>query len=148
MSISYDTIDRAFLNKITEYSLLDTECDVRQDIVDGYMRRAVVDFSKECVYDLSLRDDNAREFTDSFDDGDVDEIVEIISEGMVLQWMKPYLYHADNLQNVLNTRDYTLYSPAELTRQIRGAYESLRLSYKHRINEYSVYHNDLTKLHI
>jgi hypothetical protein len=81
-------------------------------------------------------------------DEDMDEIVDIISEGMLVQWMKPFTYKQENLENVLNTRDFSTYSPAELFLRISDAYASAKKDFTNMMREYSYNHGDLTDLHL
>ena len=149
MSIPYDTFYGAFLSKISEFELLGIGDNIRTEIIDGYMKRAISAFKKNCKYDLfTTGDDTAREFVVDVAGDDLDELVEIISEGMVVQWLKPYVYQQELLQNVLNTRDFTQYSPAELLMRVGNAYKEAKSSYTQMIREYSYNHGDLTDLHI
>jgi hypothetical protein len=149
MSIPYDIFIGAFLNKISEYELLQLEDNTRTEVVDGYLRRAVTAFKKNCKYDFfTTRDDDSREFLTDIPDEDLDELVDIISEGMLVQWLKPYVYQQELLQNVLNTRDFTQYSPAELLMRVGNAYAKAQKDYTQMIREYSYNHGDLTDLHI
>lgn len=148
MTIPYDTIINAFLSKITEYELMHLWPEDREALVDNYMKRAISAFKKICKYDLSKFDSEERELTSNFKERDVDEIVEIISEGMVVQWLKPYVYKQEILENVLNTRDYSTYSPAELLLRVGNAYKQAQKDYTQMIREYSYNHGDLTRLHL
>jgi len=149
MSIPYDTFYGAFLSKISEFELLGIGDNIRTEIIDGYMKRAISAFKKNCKYDLfTTGDDTAREFVVDVTGDDLDELVEIISEGMVVQWLKPYVYQQELLQNVLNTRDFTQYSPAELLMRVGNAYEKAQKDYTQMIREYSYNHGDLTDLHL
>lgn len=148
MGITFDVIEGAFLSKITEFELIQLPEENRTAIVDGYRTRAVAAFKKICKYDLSMCDELIREYTADFAESDIDEIVEIISEGMVVQWMKPYAYQQENLQNAINTRDYQTYSPAELLTRIGNAYKKAQHDYTQMIREYSYVHGDLTELHL
>lgn len=104
MSVPYDTFNGAFLAKITEYEFIQIPEDNRDAILDGYLKRAVTAFKKICRYDLTkAEDDETRSFDVDIPEQDLDEIVEIISEGMLVQWMKPYVYRQEVLENVLNT---------------------------------------------
>ena len=146
MSISYDVFGGAFLSKVTEYDfpLKDYQ---RNGAIDGYMKRAIVGFQKVCKYNLtSTTDDAVREFDIEIDRMDVDELAEIISEGMLIQWMKPYVYRQENLENILNTRDFTSYSPAELLLRIKDTYSMTQRNFTNMIREYSYDHGDLTSL--
>ena len=149
MSLSYDVFTDAFLHKIKEYdfSLMD-EYDCT-DAVDGYMKRAISQFRKICKYELTATaDDEERVIHTEVVSDDLDEIVDIVSEGMIVQWLKPYVYHQENLENVLNTRDFTTYSPAELLMRIGNAYDSAKSDFTQMIREYSYAHGDLTELHL
>ena len=147
--ISYDVFVAAFLDKITEYDFITLDQDDRQNIVDGFMKRALSAFKKNCKYDFaSAADDDVRAFDIDIADKDLDEIVEIVSEGMVLQWMKPYRNKQELLENLLNTRDYTEYSPANLLMRINETYNSVKNDYTQMIREYSYNHGDLSRLHI
>lgn len=149
MGISYDSFTGAFLAKITEFNLYNLAEDVRQDIVDGYMKRAISAFKKNCKYDLTTTANDAlREFDIEIQDDAFDEIIDIISEGMVVQWLKPYVYRQELLENVLNTRDFTTYSPAELLLRIGNAYSKAQKDYTQMIRDYSYNNGDLTELHL
>lgn len=149
MSIPYDRFTGAFLAKIAEYDFMEMNRDTRQDVIDGYMKAAILAFRKNCLADLfTTGDDETREFNVDLSETDADELVEIISEGMVVQWMKPFLYKQENLENLLNTRDFTLYSPANLLLRIGEAYKQARQDYTQLIRDYSYNHGDLTVLHL
>lgn len=148
MSVSYDVFSGAFLAKVTEYDFPIRDYD-RNQMIDGYMKRAIAEFKNICEYDLSTTgDDKIREFDVDVSDGDLDELADIISEGMLVQWMKPYIYKQENLENVLNTRDFSTYSPAELLLRIRDAYNGARRHFTVMMREYSYNHGDLTDLHL
>lgn len=149
MSVPYDKFTGAFLSKISEYEFVNLRDFERNSIVDSYMKRAIAAFRKICKYNLSTTgDDIIREFDVEIDDGDLDEIVDIVSEGMLVQWMKPYTYKQDNLENVLNTKDFTTYSPSELLMRISNAYSAAQKDFTNMMREYSYNHGDLSDLHL
>jgi hypothetical protein len=148
MSVSYDVFAGAFLSKITEYTFIQIPEENRTTIVDEYMKRALPRFAKVCKYDLSVFDDESRSFSVDIPADAIDEIVDIVSEGMLEQWMKPYVYRQENLENVLNTKDFTTYSPAELLLRIGNAYAKVQKDYTNMIREYSYNHGDLSDLHL
>ena len=148
MSVPYDMFTGAFLGKVTEYDFISLDEYDRNNMVDGYMKRACSQFDKICKYDLSDRDDLIRQFRMNVPDDEIDEILDIVSEGMLVQWMKPYVFKQDNLVQLLNTKDFTAYSPAELFRQISSAYSSANKRFVGMMREYSYNHGDLTELHL
>lgn len=149
MSVSYDLFTKAFLTKVTQYDFVTMDEFERQDLVDGFMKRAIADFRHICKYDFSTTDDDvAREFNVDVKDEDEDELLDIISEGMVVQWLKPFVFKQDSLELFLNTRDFTAYSPAELLYRIGNAYTDARKTFINMMREYSYVHGDLSELHI
>ena len=149
MIVSYDVFTEAFLSKITEYNFCRLSESNRQAIVDGYMKRACAQFSQVCKYDIIHGDDNARQFDmGTISAWELDEIVDIVSEGMLVQWMKPYTYKQENIENMLNTTDYSAYSPAELLHRIVEAYKMCKRDFTNMKREYSYRHGDLTDLHL
>lgn len=149
MSVPYDKFTDAFLSKVTEYDFIKMDDYDRNTLIDGYMKRAIAVFRKICKYDLSTTaDDTVREFHVEIADEDLDELLDIVSEGMLVQWMKPYAYRQEILENVLSTKDFTTYSPAELLLRIRGAYDSAQKDFTNMMREYSYNHGDLTDLHL
>jgi hypothetical protein len=127
MAAAYEIFTAAFLAKITSYDFLTLEN--RQEIVDGYARAACAQFKAVCRADPTENAD--------------DEIADIISDGMVVEWLKPHIYRADLFENVLTTRDFSAYSPAELLNRIRETYQMARDEFRRKIKEYSYNHADL-----
>lgn len=148
MTLTYDLIHSAFLSKITEFELLQLAEEDRTGMLDDYLKRAAVAFHKNCKYDLTQFDDTLRAFSADVADGDIDELIEILSDGMLIQWLKPYTYKQELLESVLNTKDFSTYSPAELLTRVGNAYATARKNYTQEIREYSYNHGDLTVLHI
>ncbi len=149
MSVPYDVFTGAFLAKVTEYEFANMSEFARTEAIDGYMKRSIAAFKKICKYDLTTTaDDTVREFDVDIAPEDMDEIADIVSEGMLVQWMKPYTYRQENLENILSTRDFSTYSPAGLLKQISAAYRAGQRDFTNMIREYSYNHGDLTELHL
>lgn len=151
MSVPYDVFAAAFLSKITEFDLLTLDDASRTEIVDNYMHIAMSNsnFKKVCKLNFAAtKDDENRVFGVEIAEDTFDEIIDIVSEGMVVQWLKPYVYKQELLENVLNTKDFTTYSPAELLLRVGNAYAKAQKDYLNMIREYSYNHGDLTDLHL
>lgn len=151
MTVPYDTFIGAFLSKITEYDLIELDDSEKTSIVDDYMKRALSNttFKKVCPIDFfGGADDEDRSYTVDVDEETMDELIDIVSDGMLIQWLKPYVYKQENLEQILTTRDYTMYSPAELLMRVGNAYAKAQKDYIQHIREYSYNHGDLTSLHL
>lgn len=150
MSVPYEVFVEAFLNKITEYDLAAIEDPgIKNDIVYGYMKRAINGFKRVCKYDLTTTGNDADEcFDTDIPSDELNEIADIVSEGMVVQWLKPYVYKQELLENTLNTHDFTGYSPAELLLRVGNAYNKSQKDFTQMVREYSFDVGDLTDLHL
>lgn len=149
MTVSYDVFTEAFLAKVTEYKFSAFSENNRQALVDGYMKRACAKFSEVCEYDIMNGDDETRTITiDGLTPGELVEIVDIVSEGMLVQWMKPYVYMQKNLEMILVTSDHSVHSQAELVNRITSLYSLCVKNYTNMVREYSYRHGDLTGLHL
>lgn len=146
MATPYDIFEGAFLSKITEYDFLQIDPYDRNGSIDSYMKRSAAQFNKVCKYDLLTSDDAVRELAVDIPDADLVEIVDIVATGMVVQWLQPYMFKSENLENILNTVDYSMYSPAELLLRVREVYQMAQRDFKNMIKDYSYDHGDLSNL--
>lgn len=146
MATPYDIFEGAFLSKITEYDFLQIDPYDRNGSIDSYMKRSAAQFNKVCKYDLLTFDDAVRELAVDIPDADLVEIVDIVATGMVVQWLQPYMFKSENLENILNTVDYSMYSPAELLLRVREVYQMAQRDFKNMIKDYSYDHGDLSNL--
>lgn len=146
MSVSYDVFTTAFLSKVVDYDLQMRDYEQIQ-MVDSFMKRSIASFKPICQYDLSsTTDDTARAFNVDIPEEDIDEIVDIVSEGMLVQWLKPYVYRQEALENVMNTKDFSTFSPAELLLRVRETYNDARRNHTNMMREYSYAHGDIGSL--
>ena len=136
MSTPYSKIINVFLNKITDYDLPNFEENLRDNIVIGYMKSACVRFKYNCKIDLSDRDETLQVFNNDLDD----EIIEIIAENMLIEWLKPKLLNTDNFKNALSTKDFSLFSPANLLDKTNDTMELITKNARKLINNYSFNH--------
>lgn len=142
MATPYSDVYNAFLGKISDYDFPKFEDTEQEEILYGYMKSACVNFKKTCKVDLYNRDENNKQFNDSLDD----EIVDIITELMVIEWLKPKILSSENLKNCLSTKDFSLFSPANLLKEMRETLTVCKNDARKLINNYSFTHADFTKL--
>lgn len=143
--VPYDRFAEAFLSKISDYNLAMLEGYQQRDLTDRFLHTACSSFSRLCKYDLTdeALDDDTRTLTTNIPQKQLGEIVDIISAGMVAAWMNMYLYRQENLQNVLNTTDFSGYSPAELLKQIRAAHKQASDNFTSAMRRYSYDNADM-----
>lgn len=141
MATPYSDIINAFLGKVNDYDLpkfTDTE---REDIVTGYLLSACRKFYKKCVIDLTDRDNTLFQFNQTLDD----EIIDILVELMVVEWLTPKMLSSENLKSNLAPSDYKILNTVSLT-SIRETYELCKKNAKSLINNYSFSHADFNEL--
>ena len=138
---SYLEIIEVFLNKITDMDLPRFDDLIRESIIIGYMKSACTKFAKVCEVDLYNRNDVEKCFNSVLDD----EIIDIITENMLVEWLKPKVLFTDNLSNVLNTKDFSMYSPANMLKELRETLTYLKKSARGLINNYSFAHSEVGK---
>lgn len=95
MGTSYAQVYNRFLQKITDYKLLQLADDDIQQLLHGYLVSAITKF-KKCKSDLSKRDDDIAEFEEEL----LDIEIEILALQMVSEWVTP------QLNNVLYTKQF------------------------------------------
>lgn len=165
MSVAFDTFIDAFLNKITSYDYVNMEEDAFYNQVYRFLFGACSDFemvfwrrtglsfsdrdeASQCFnWDLSLK----RYLTDyRADCVTLDEVVDIVSEGMVLRWLKSFLFSGDSLDlgNFLQTKDFIPYSPSNFLSSLRGLYNETQDNYRRLLNDFSYNHGELNTLHM
>lgn len=166
--VKFDVFIDAFLFKITSYDYIDMDEDTFNLQMDSYLLAVCADFDRLFRSRVGLtfadRDLELRQFNWDFptyeeqmkwrkhnrDYISLDEVINIISEGMVVKWMDGFLHSGDLLQygNLLQTRDFTVFSPSSFISSLGAIYDNARTRYKNLINEFSYNHANLTTLHM
>lgn len=142
MATQYSDVYNSFLGKITDYDLPKFEDIEKESILFGFMKSACVNFKNACNVDLYDRDETLKQFNINLDD----EIIDIITELMIVEWLKPKVLSSENLKNCLSTKDFSLFSPANLLKEMREILIYSRNNARGLINNYSFSHADFTEL--
>lgn len=66
--------------------------------------------------------------------------------GMVLHFVEPFVYNTDALQNALNTKDFSLYSPANLLEKMTDLMTTTEHRLRGEINLYSFRNGEIAGL--
>lgn len=131
MGTPYTEIVDNFIKMITEYKLAQLTEEERDGWIISLMDSALAKFKRHNPQKLEKLDDTS--FVNELDDEEID----IICNLMIVEWLKPYLFSVDNLENLMTTKDWAEYSPANLLRQIRETYDLARLEAKRMVNNYT-----------
>ena len=103
MATSYENIYGRFLNKVTDFNLVDMDDYSLSNMLQGWLTTAVVK-SRKCEHDLSKRDDELQEFETDLSDLEI----ELLSMGMVDAWLSQYLNSTENVLQFISGKEEKL----------------------------------------
>ncbi len=121
MSTPYSEIYDLYSGMCSDYEFLNLSTQEQDEILEGWLLIAVGEF-KKCKIDLSDRDSTLKQFNQTL----TDDIKNILAKGILKNWLSPKLYTIDNLKNHLSTKDFQLYSPANILKEIRTTYNEVK----------------------
>lgn len=142
MGTQYEDIYERYRARVRNYDLLDYDSAVVNEIQLDLLNLSISDFEEICIKDLSNRDDSLLLFNVELSNREKD----ILALGMVLHFVEPYVYNTDSLRNALNTKDFSLYSPANLLEKMTELMTTTERRLKNEINLYSFRNGDISKL--
>ena len=144
MGTTYTQIFDEFKDKISDPDLLMFTETLQHEMLVSYMNKAI-SRCRRIVYktvDLSKRDDAIAEFESELPL----EVIDIITEWMTVFWLQPYVNNIENLRNNLSTKDFQLFSPANLLDKIGNRYDVAWKRARSMTNEYSFIIADIKEL--
>lgn len=129
-----------FLSKIDDSDLLSLSNDEINEFLSIYLQGAIAYF-KKCRKDL---EDNIDYETQSFNvDLDFEEI-DILSDAMVLRWVKPQVARLDKFRTSLGDRDFKMSSNAKQLEVLLSLQKDIREDLKKKIMSYR--YNELSEI--
>ena len=115
MNTSYETVFAEFKDKITDPDLITFAEELQTEMLTAYMKKAIGKCKRVVkTVDLSNRDDELMQFGVEIPD----EVMDIITEWMTVFWLEPFVNNIENLRNNLSTKDFSVFSPANLLEKI------------------------------
>lgn len=131
--------------KFTDYSFVTTCPELKEAVLQKYLLSSIVDFQHACTtVDLNDYDLEKEQFNIELDN----EIIEILSSGIVYHWLNAQALNRQLLRNIMHNSDYTSYSPANLLKEIQSLRDSIEQEYKGQINTYSFRHGSIDTLKV
>lgn len=138
MATSFNDIVERFIPTVAEYSFFKLDDEELNELLKPYIISAVTQFSSVCMSETVQFNKDSFEFSEDLSD----EVIDILVDLVRVEWLKHKLYNADILKNGMSTKDYTIFSPANLQEQIRETYIDARNTAKMRLYQYSYTHPD------
>jgi len=100
---------------------------------------AKTDFARVCAVDLSDCDNELKQFNVDLDD----EEKEILALGISYYWLSYKTLDSKALKNVMNSKDYYYYSPANLLKEVQTLRRTVRDEFNSRMRSYSFHKNSI-----
>lgn len=141
IATSYSEIYEAFIYKIEGYKLMMLLQEDRENIIAKYMKAVCRKIYKKCkkYVDLMDKDDELEQFNTDIDE----DVIDIIAESMVTEWLKPKIYSDELLESRLNVKDFTEFSNANLINHTKEVYLISAKTSLALINNYTYSHDDV-----
>lgn len=138
-----DIYNRAMF-RFSDYSFLDLENEIRNHIMQNFLKQAIIDFKPSCKNNLENYSDELGQFNEVLGE----EEQEILALGIAYYWLSHKALNSELLKNTMLRKDYNTYSPANLLKEITSLRDDLRKEYRGKINEYSFRYSNLENLKV
>lgn len=135
MATTFDKIYDRFLTKITDYKILELDYDDVIEMMHGWLKSAAVR-QKKIINDLTM-DDEIGAFNNDLDDLEV----ELLSLGMVLEWLRPQINSTALTSQFIGGKEEKFYAQANHLNALKTLFDSVRLEQKKLIRDYGYRHN-------
>lgn len=144
MPTKFEEIYEKAVFKMSEYDFLNKDKDKREAVLEKFLISAQVDFQSTCSTNLLEYDLQQKQYTADLSE----EEKEILALGIVYYWLSSKTIRSDLLKNVICNKDYTVFSPANLLKEIHSLRSEIKKEYKSRIREYGYRNSNLDKLKV
>lgn len=126
---SFDEIFEIYLNRITTYKLLNLTDKEKYDDLILKLKMAMARFD-----DINLVE---VDYVNKLFSRELSPIeIDILSFLMICEWLKPMVLSEEALSNKLTSKDYNVYSPANLLAQLRSVKKDADNEVGRLINKY------------
>jgi hypothetical protein len=142
MATLYSEIYDSFLEQVSDTDLFALTTSNRELLLYGFMNRACNKFNRICTLDLTDRDETVKQFNVDLTNEDID----IITAGMIVEWLRPKYLFSEHMKVVLNTKDYNLSSPWNTHKETRESYKTAQREFESMVNKYSYIHGTIEDL--
>jgi hypothetical protein len=136
MATSYEIVYNRFIQKITDFNILDLDDYSLDNMLDGWLKSAIVR-TRKCEHDLSQRDDEAQEFAEDLSDLEI----ELLALGMVDSWVTPMINSTELTLQFLGGKEEKFYSQSQHLAVLQDIKKDNSLE-MNRLHNYYTYTNN------
>ena len=142
MATSFESIYARCRGRIKDYDKEGYTDELFEQAERDLLTLAIDDFSDICVQDLNDYNEELKEFNIDLSRKEQN----ILSLGMIVHWIEPYIYNSDALRNAMSTKDFTFFSTANLLEKMTDLYKLSQENLRAEMNAYSFRMNDVSEL--
>lgn len=142
MATPFTDIYARAIFRFADYEFLKQDIETREGVLEKYLISAKTEFQRVCKTDLGDYDLELKQFNQTLDD----EVIEILSLGIAFYWLSYKALNSELLKNVLNSKDYYYYSPANLLKEIQTLRKTLRSEFNSKMRQHSYNENTISTL--
>lgn len=142
MATAFTDVYARAIFRFADYEFLKQDIETREGILEKYLMSAKTEFQRICKTDLGDYDLKLKQFNQDLDD----EVIEILSLGIAFHWTSYKALNSELLKNVLNSKDYYYYSPANLLKEVQTLRKTLKDEFYSRMRQYSYNDNTISTL--
>lgn len=142
MATPFTDIYARAIFRFADYEFLKQDIETREGILEKYLMSAKTEFQRVCKTDLGDYDIELKQFNQTLDD----EVIEILSLGIAFYWLSYKALNSELLKNVLNSKDYYYYSPANLLKEVQTLRKTLRDEFNSKMRQHSYNENTISTL--
>ena len=142
MATPFTDIYARAIFRFADYEFLKQDIETREGVLEKYLISAKTEFQRVCKTDLGDYDLELKQFNQTLDD----EVIEILSLGIAFYWLSYKALNSELLKNVLNSKDYYYYSPANLLKEIQTLRKTLRNEFNSKMRQHSYNDNTISTL--
>lgn len=136
MGTPYEKIYERFVQKITDFNIVEVDDYSFNKMLNGWLDSAVIRVRK-CQHDLSKRDDEIQEFEEDLSDLEV----ELLALGMVDAWVSPMLNSTELTLQFIGGKEEKYYSQSQMLAELRNLKRENALE-MNRLHNYHTYINN------
>ena len=103
MATPYEIVFNRFIQKITDFNLVEMDDFTLDEMLNGWLKSAIVR-TRVRNSDLSKRDDELQEFEDDLSDLEI----ELLALGMTKSWLDQYLNSTENILQFIGGKEEKL----------------------------------------
>ena len=141
MTTSFNDVYDRFLANITDYKLAKLDDVTLEDNLRLWLQQAI-SFYPNSQKDLSIVDPYQAIFIEDLNSTEI----AVLAKFMIMSYMNTHLMREDLLSQSLNSRDYSIYSPANQLKALRELKESIRNEANTLISRNSYNVNSIKKM--